>query len=245
MLASGFPAGQRSPVSQLAPSTPRPAHGSRCAASRAAGTPLPYLPLVAFPTQAISRLQFPPSGYCRAAPARTKPSTSPCRSPRGSATRVRNSSRAFVAPTGLEKTTSLVLVLLDPCPGYILGQKPLLTLALHHGCQRYHRYPAVGGSGEEGNSFPNCLEAATVGNARHLPRQSLQLPTFPRSRCKAGGKTDHPFQPTGKPAVPGTPWEAVTAEPFQHPLPAPRQEEFAFPSLGRSKIRRLAGQAGG
>lgn len=42
--------------------------------------------------------------------------------------------------------------------------------------------------------------------------RSLQLPTFPQSQGKARRKPDHPFQPTRKPAVPGTPWEAVSAK---------------------------------
>lgn len=70
--------------------------------------------------------------------------------------------------------------------------------------------------------------------------RSLQLPTFPQSQGKARRKPDHPFRPTRKPAVPGTRWEAVSAEePFHEDHPAHRQEELALlpsdsPRSGRS-----------
>lgn len=76
--------------------------------------------------------------------------------------------------------------------------------------------------------------------------RSLQLPTFPQSQGKARKKPDHPFQPTRKPAVPGTPWEAVSAEqPFHKDRPAHRQEELAIlpsntPRSGRSRSGQAA-----
>lgn len=68
---------------------------------------------------------------------------------------------------------------------------------------------------------------------------SLQLPTFPQSQGKARRKPDHPFQPTRKPAVPGTIWEAVSMEFFPPGSSSSPAGKACYTSLGHSKIWQI------
>lgn len=137
-----LPRWQKVLVSQPAPNTASTAHSLFSTCLSVHGRPrlqrtLPYLPLVPFPTQPISRLQFPPGGYCTPAPAGNKEPKS--RRARlglalplslGTATRHGNLSHQQVWTK-----TLLYLDLLDLCPVYGAGQNPLLKPALQT-CKR-------------------------------------------------------------------------------------------------------------
>ena len=225
------------------------------AAALAAGAP--RSPTRTISPGSVRRLPLPPGGYGTAALAGSTARANNLEVSLQDAERLYHSHQKQLLVTGICHTNSSGK---KPCHVWTFLTYGLLTVRARSLCsrllckhasgwqcehQRFQRYLGAGVGSTGGIPFPANWKRQQLVMQSISRGRSLQLPALPPSQGKAGRKPDHPFQPTGKPAVPGTPWEAVSAEgPFHEDLPAHRQEELAtLPSDTPRSGRSRSGQA--